>query len=166
MKRLLLAKHWQLFLAISLLYFVGKAIAISLLSRDLKSYAAINTIVDLSVASLILLWVWAISTHFCGFVNTRGWSIVRFKLCFFVFVVLFGAVKFLSLIGIGYHPLVNLVPFLLLIYCYAHASICLKSFELKTRASINEYALDIVLILVFPVGVWFIQPRVNKAVMS
>ncbi len=48
------------------------------------------------------------------------------------------------------------------LYVYAFPVKELKSIELGREAKIGEYAGDVVLMLMWPIGIWFIQPRINK----
>lgn len=50
------------------------------------------------------------------------------------------------------------------LYVYAFPVKELKSIELGREAKIGEYAGDLVLMLVWPIGIWFIQPRINKVI--
>ena len=50
----------------------------------------------------------------------------------------------------------------LMIYIVLYAARTLKTIELGRLAKIDEYAGEAFLIWMVPVGVWFIQPRLNK----
>ena len=36
----------------------------------------------------------------------------------------------------------------------------------KRSVVLNDYVLDVVLIILFPIGIWFLQPRVNKLLIG
>jgi hypothetical protein len=48
------------------------------------------------------------------------------------------------------------------VYCHIYVSRLLKSVELGKRVQVADFFGDFILILFFPIGVWIIQPRVNK----
>jgi hypothetical protein len=50
----------------------------------------------------------------------------------------------------------------LMVYSVLFAAKTLKTIELGRLAKINEYALEAFLIWMVPLGVWFIQPRLNE----
>ncbi len=49
-----------------------------------------------------------------------------------------------------------------ILYCAFFVAKALKSVEQDRSATLKEYAWDILLFLFFPVGVWYLQPRINK----
>lgn len=50
------------------------------------------------------------------------------------------------------------------LYAIIFTAKILKSAELNRKASIVDYLGDIFLIWFFPIGIWIIQPRINKLV--
>ncbi|MBT1687152.1 hypothetical protein [Dawidia soli] len=40
----------------------------------------------------------------------------------------------------------------------------LKTIELDEEARFERYVLDIFLVALLPIGIWFLQPRVNRVV--
>lgn len=45
---------------------------------------------------------------------------------------------------------------------FRNVSKSLKSMELGREAVAKEYILDAILLFLLPIGIWFIQPRVNR----
>jgi len=45
---------------------------------------------------------------------------------------------------------------------YTYTAKTLKSFEIKEDIDINDYFADIFRLLFWPIGIWTIQPRINK----
>lgn len=54
--------------------------------------------------------------------------------------------------------------FFAFLYYQAFPAKVLKSVETKTEASFGDYFGDFMLILFLPIGIWFLQPRINRAV--
>jgi hypothetical protein len=49
-----------------------------------------------------------------------------------------------------------------IIYSFKNVAQSLKSVETGDKARFKEYIIDAILIFCFPIGIWFIQPRLNK----
>jgi hypothetical protein len=49
-----------------------------------------------------------------------------------------------------------------LIYIFSRIPKSLNSIENKRIVKSSEYLKDSLLLFIFPIGVWFIQPRINK----
>jgi hypothetical protein len=54
------------------------------------------------------------------------------------------------------------LTFLGIIYTFKNVSQSLKSIETGEKAKFKDYILDAILIFMFPIGIWFIQPRLNR----
>lgn len=54
------------------------------------------------------------------------------------------------------------------IFCFFHtiyfAAKTIRSAELQRNATFSDFAGDFFLIWLFPIGIWFIQPRINKLI--
>lgn len=58
----------------------------------------------------------------------------------------------------------NLAVVFCLIYCTYFVAKTLVSAEMKREAHFSDYIGEFFLIMLFPVGIWFIQPRINALV--
>lgn len=65
----------------------------------------------------------------------------------------------------GLAALPFLYVFFALFYCFAYPAKALKSIESGKDVSLGDYIGDFFLLLFFPIGVWFIQPRLNRIAM-
>lgn len=52
--------------------------------------------------------------------------------------------------------------FIAVTYCLIHVSRLLKTVELGSPARFEDFFSDVILLFLFPVGIWTIQPRVNR----
>jgi hypothetical protein len=63
----------------------------------------------------------------------------------------------------------SVIPILYVIYAFfdflAFPVRVLKSIELEREAKFGDYLGDFFLILFFPIGIWFLQPRIRKIVV-
>ncbi len=60
------------------------------------------------------------------------------------------------------------LPFFYLMFAFLYSQAfpakTLKSLEMKTEASLGDYFGDFMLILFLPIGIWFLQPRINRVI--
>lgn len=60
------------------------------------------------------------------------------------------------------------IPFLYLFYAFIHffafPTKIIKTIELDRKTTVGDYIGDFFLLLFTPLGVWFIQPRVNTII--
>ena len=49
-----------------------------------------------------------------------------------------------------------------IIYSFKNVAQSLRSVETGDKARFKEYIIDAILIFCFPIGIWFIQPRLNR----
>ncbi len=131
-------------------------------------------------------WFWNVITKLSKLTkNPLGFPYRRIKLFFFIPIIYFCILPFfiayavkatsvpvsqpidgafqLALMGIG----VFLLHFFS-IFCILHtiyfAAKTIRSVELKRNARFSTFVGDFFLIWIFPVGIWFIQPRINKLI--
>lgn len=168
MKLILQAKHWQIFL----LFIIPQLAVESIIGISnqwlLLSFQLLNI-------ALLLMWLWAVAIALNSKSDTSN---ALFKFCF-IYLVLYspygtyaGASYNISeidleLIKKEWLRLLPHITYLInALYCTFFCAQRLKSIELKRPVTLSEYALDILLIILFPIGIWFLQPRVNKLLMG
>ena len=173
MKKILLLKHWQLFL---LFYFIPAILQILLLGEIMDSEKPKNLIALASEAGTLvyLFWIYSMAVYLFR-IKQEKLNIKKFKISFFFltvyfifFIALISFVKigdlFESAWAIGF-VILHLAGIYCYLYCaYFNAKLLNSTGQNKVR--MNEILGDIFLILFFPLGVWFIQPRLNKIVRS
>ncbi len=165
---ILKSTHWAIFLGIVLLTFLAEYltdITASLLLYDFQTdeYRAIRT----TLTTLILLPY----PLFAGFeLDDRLAKCEKFERVPrwrpIAFVMIFLTTSFLAIIttergslaffGLG---AINIVSFL---GVFSFPARRLKSIELRRNAGIWEYTPETFQFLVWPLGVWWLQPRLNK----
>jgi len=180
------AKHWQLFLlnfAIPFfLYMSGIVIMIAVLATQHVHdpytgfrFLPFFILIGLIAAAVQYLWMWASGI----LLNKRLPEELRlnttfFKVCFFypMFYTLFFILIFL--ISIYPEPSFKLI-FLLLIpfhlfsvfcsfYCYYFVARVIKTNEMDRYTSISDYIAEIFMVWFFFIGIWFLQPKINKMI--
>lgn len=129
------------------------------------------------VIAVFFAWFYALGTNlYKKLPPTVNMSLVRFKIFLFIpvayilFICVFLAFIFSNVTaGNPLNPLVFLfiVPLhLFSIFCIFYSlyfiAKTLKAVEWQKPVTFNEFAGEFFLIWFFPIGIWFIQPRINK----
>ena len=52
------------------------------------------------------------------------------------------------------------------LFCIYYNAKLIKSVELKKEANFADFSSDFFLILFFPIGIWIIQPKLNKIIVN
>lgn len=174
MKFFLTLKHWQFFVfACVLPFFI-----------DLTSF--INyTIGAIYVFPLMMIlfvffffgWFYAVGTNLYPKLPAKAkMSLTRFKIFLFFPVFYILAISVFLVVSMPYStsggpiepwifllilPL-HLFSMFCIFYCLYFIAKALKSVETQVSATFSDYLGDFFLIWFFPIGIWFIQPRINK----
>jgi len=168
MIKLLQLKHWQLF---------GLVIGVMIISSffDLVTNQIAWAISMLLLVGIFFGWFWTLAVNLYPKLPTDSkLNLNRFKLFMlipFVYIVaisfLFGGIS----IGTegdstgGYAAIIfpiHIFSMFCIFWCLAFVAKSLKSVELQRTVTFSDYAGEFFLIWFFPIGVWFIQPRINK----
>ena len=161
MKAVLKAKHWQIFLILMLLSFIGNI--------SIGDSSILQTIFDTLFLIVIVSFPLVIGNELYEYVPEN----LKLNYNFFLIngVVVLLIVGAALVFGDGQHYEFSglaALPFYYVIFAYLYVYAFpvkeLKSIELGREAKLGEYAGDMVLMLIWPIGIWFIQPRINKVV--
>ena len=165
------AKHWQIFILLLGVSFFAQLAAMS-------SFAAARSAEDFGpgplfiVMTVLLLfcflgWFWAMGSFLSSIVPAS----LRLRTRFFRFALVYPAVYIFAFIAFFEHPIpamfAIIFPFhLFAMYCIFYnlyfVSKSLVMAETGKPALFYDYAGPFFLIWFFPIGVWFIQPRINR----
>ncbi len=173
MKILLYLKHWQLF---ALLLFIPMIIKAGL------SVAGIPQPIVAAVSAPLLvltfgIWLFTIGTQLHRKLpEPLRESLTLFYISLFLslaYIALFllmaaGLVPGLTLIN-DPSPL-SIFVFLVLhlsamagmLYCFAQIAKFIRAIELQRPVVFRDYASEFIMIWFFPIGIWLLQPRINK----
>ncbi len=172
MKYLIKLKHWQAFI----IYFSGLLLHLIFFKVDLDF--GIITSLELAgvfaIFTLIFFFLWVLAIGI--FTNNIKGNPHRFKNGLLIFAVLCATIGYanLNLERVGLNGQIPewvsmvLMPLTLfgIIYTFYNVSKSIKSIETNKVATLSEYILDAILLFAFPIGVWFIQPRLNDIYVS
>ena len=184
MERLFKAKHWQIFLIAFgiplLLYFSSIILTVGQFKMKLMLILMFFALVLFLGGYLSWLWSMGVS------LQKRIPEQLQISTLLFRIFLFFPVVYYLGLIaffrwGFGYfasniasHSMANLLWILPLhlfaifcfIYCIYFAARVFKTAELMKKVSFTEFAGEFALIWIFPVGIWILQPKINKMVQN
>lgn len=119
-------------------------------------------------------WFYSLGTNlFKRLPVTEKMSLTRFRLFLFIplvymlflmLFIFFDAFRGAEL-GPGIFALIiplHLFSMFCMFYCLYFNAKVLKAVELQRPVTFNDYAGEFFLLWFFPIGVWFIQPRINR----
>jgi hypothetical protein len=160
-------KHWQIFLL-----FFGTPIILLFLSgfnnvlfqNDFLRYI-LPILAGLSMIFIYLGWLWTIG-------NINRYLNSDTKKEFSIFKFLFRATLILGFIilpilrtidnNLFIIKILRFLTFINFLFCIYLISIALQGIEKQKFGQINNLVNDFFLIWIMPIGIWFIQPRLNK----
>lgn len=182
MKFLLKLKHWQLFIPAGGLFILIhiSSIFISVFSAHdfLFSYLAyvFPPLMILTIATLFA-WIYGLVKEFSAEIPSdinpsQKWFKILFTYSLsymFILFILMG----IMFSGKGFEEkyVFIILPFHFLamfcnIYIFWFAGRTLKMAEVKRKVTFSEYAGEFFLMLFFYIGIWILQPRVNKMIQE
>ena len=147
----ILATYLWIGVLIGWMYSIGVSLS-KMLPENTKmnlKFFRICTIIPLILAVVVVV---SASCTYIGIINTESsfWKAdsIIFKIVFTVFFLIFAILTQFTPIAIFYNSH----------FC----SKTLKTIELQQKIKFGKYAIEFFLILFSFIGIWFIQPRVNK----
>jgi hypothetical protein len=178
MKILLKIKHWQLFLILFGLPFGFQIIFISSMigghSDFLFNYFIFFPFLMVLYIAIFFGWFWSIAVGLQYKVPADvKMKVGRFKIFFFtplIYILFIVGFMFIGF-GTGHQPhpgiFALIVPLhLFSMFCMFHnlyfVSKTIKTIELQREVIFSDFAGEFFLIWFFPIGIWFIQPKLNK----
>ena len=154
-------------------FYIGLMIYV-FTSHRFDIFFEILAIIIIIYVSILFGWLYSIGINVCKKIPIDIFiGLLKFKLSIFIPVVyliiiaIFMAVIF-PLTGQPQLPIfVLIIPFhfismACIFYCLHFVAKALKTAEWQQSVSFSDYLGEFFLLCFFPVGIWFIQPRVNK----
>lgn len=137
----------------------------------MKGWITYNTGIVFLVCFLfgfpVIFWIWDIGTK----LNKMLPSEVKLNLTIFKIATLYPPyfVIFLIIYLIFGGDMIYLIPFhfaILVTYIYSNvfAAKTIKSIELGRGAKVSDYMGDVFLLMIYPIGILLIQPRIHKII--
>lgn len=186
------AKHWQLFTLIFGIPFLFQIIVMILMFINIQSNGNPDPtgmfiifkffpIIMLLYMGLLFGWFWSIGVGLQKYIPTEiKMEVKKFKIFFFIpliyilFILIALETAFYGISsgsndvgGVVGKMLIFIVPMHLfsmfcMFYLLYFTSKAIKTTELKRTVSFSDFIGEFFMIWFFPIGIWYIQPRVNK----
>jgi len=179
MKKLLTIKHWQLFLLLIGVPFIFQIFFVSTLFMSDDPLEMIRFFPNMMVivVGVFFGWFYAMGTSLHKRLpETVTMNLTLFKIFLCIPVIYLFTISILlfemfssALSGDTVNPFVFLIIFPLhlfsmfcIFYCLYFNAKALKSVEMQRPLTFSDFAGEFFLIWFFPIGIWIIQPRINK----
>lgn len=166
MRIFLRAKHWQVFLVLFALPTVAQFATMSATNPPYWFVAVMILCVVGSVS-----WFWSMGAFFSSILP----STMRVSLGFFHFALVYPViyVPFFLWFALGATPIsvlailpLHLFAMFCMFYDLYFVSRIFVMAETGRKASFSDYIGPLMLLWFYPVGIWIIQPRVNRLYLS
>lgn len=179
MTKLLTLKHWQLFVLLMGLPTIFQFVIIGsiIISRNPTIFFIAFPIMMIFFVTFFFGWFYALGTNLHKKLPaTVAMNLTRFKIFLFIPVVymllisvfIFGLFSNFSS-GVEPNPAIfalivplHLFSMFCIIYCLYFIAKALKTVEWQKPVTFSDFAGEFFLIWFFPIGIWIIQPRLNK----
>lgn len=181
MKNFLTLKHWQLFILLFGIPFIFQSLTMGTIisQRNPIEFMQYFPIMMIVVMVLFFSWFYTLGTNLhTKLPGTVSMNLTRFKIFLFIplvymiflSVMLFNLFSNMTLLNanpkIAIFVLilipVHLFSMFCIFYCLYFISKSLKSVELQKEVTFNDFSGEFFLFWFFLIGVWFLQPRINK----
>ena len=161
MEKLLSAKHWQIFILVLVGLFLG--------NLKIDNDAALTSI--LRILGILIYAIYPLTVgHFMQEYVPKKVDLNHsfFLINMFLWITVYSIVTAISDgQGMTFHGLVALPIFYVfyaILHSFAFPAKTLKTVELGRKVSFGEYVGDFFMFLFLPLGIWFLQPRINKII--
>ncbi len=162
-------KNWQLFLLLCTTYIFGTVLWSG--NSEILGIKTLYLSVTFSVITLIIFFSWVFLLGV--FLNSIKENTYRFNKWFLLIASLLGMFIYIELnlsrlgnesfqLPVVFSILLAPLGMLGILYTFYNVPKSLKTLELGRKAHLTEFILDSLLMFAFPIGIWFIQPRINK----
>jgi hypothetical protein len=159
------AKHWQIFILVFVVYLVGQMALVGSIMFS-KGGLLAGLVMTLSTLGLFV-WFWSLGSYFNSIVRPElrmKWGFFRVALIYPPFYFVFFIATFESsspgLFGLII-PL-HLFAMVCMFYLLYFVSKSLVLAETSKPALFYDYAGPFFLLWFFPIGIWIVQPKVNR----
>lgn len=174
-KFFLRAKHWQIFFPIFGLFFLGEiTFAVSVPAAEPTDAGFQKAVIATGIFTALFMlffvsWFWSLGSFLTSIVNPS----IRLRMRFFRFSLLFPLIYLPGFIAVFDSMTTSPGLFLIIFPLHAFATYCMfyllyfvsKSLALAERnqpVSFYDYSGSFFLLWFFPIGIWIVQPRINR----
>jgi len=161
MKSILTLKHWQIFLVL--------VVGALMYNFNIEGDQFSTMIIRIIGAVIYSLWPILAGNELNQLLPRK----VTVNFNFFLINILISLGTFISILVLsngegmtftGIYAIPMLYVFFAILYCLAFPAKLLNCIEAGKEVSVGQYLGDFFLVLFLPIGIWFLQPRINKVV--
>ena len=161
MKSILKLKHWQVFIIL--------IVGLLLNNFTIEDNQTLTTIFSITGAIIYFMWPLLVGHGLYQILLDRiNLNYNFFIINSFVWLTAWIIIMIMSdgqgMIFNGVAALPGFYVFYALLYYLAFPARTLKSIEKGKKADFGEYIGDFFLIVFLPIGIWFLQPRINRVI--
>lgn len=173
MEIFLKAKHWQIFTITFGIPLILNLIGLAL-SPIVGYYPIIierfNSIFNLISLMVYFGWVASVVIVFQKKIPKENkMDVGRFKIIFsalVIYMIIFFLIFHLPRINLWFKIPIQLFPMFCFLYIIYFVSRTLATFEFQRKVTFSDYSENFYLICVLPIGIWNIQPKINKLIKN
>lgn len=185
-EKFLKAEHWQIFIITFGLPFLIQIILMPtiFIGNDPRIMMAVFPIIMIIFIAGLFGWFWSVGVGLQRKVPSGViMKVKKFKIFFFVpliymlFLLIFMGSLFGSVLDKGNEPSVAFVGgiFAVIFPLHLFSMFCIfyslyfvaktfKTVELQREVSFSDFAGEFFMIWFFPIGIWIVQPKINKMI--
>jgi hypothetical protein len=163
MESILKAKHYQIFLIPIIGLFIGNT---TITGEPIYS----------AMFSIVGFWIFMSYPFLIGYSlqkyipNNISLNNNLFQINVFIILAAYSVVMILSGgQGLSFSG-IEAIPFFYVVYAFLHSlsfpAKSVKTIELGQKAKLGDYLGDFFLIVFIPIGIWFLQPRINRIIVN
>ena len=163
MKQLLTAKHWQVFIFMMLSGAIG-----NIRIEGDPTFSALMPMIGALLYTVYPLSIGYLMQSYLPRKIVLNHNLFLFNVV--IWIIVYAAVMILTdgqgMVFSGLAAIPILYVFYAILHTFSFPARTLKSIELGKKASVSEYIGDVFLMIFLPVGIWFLQPRINKIIAA
>lgn len=169
MENLIKLKHWQIFIILGTGFILNLVLSGIDFPIGKLTSSELSTMIGILTLILYFLWVLIIGLYLNN-IPDNPYKFNKWILVSSIVFSIFGYSElYLQRLGNENYLMPEWISFLLtlltffgLFYTFYNVPKSLKSIELDKKSKFSDYIISAVLLFAFPIGVWFIQPRLNR----
>jgi hypothetical protein len=163
MKSILKLKHWQVFIILILGLFIG--------NFEIEGNPTLTTILLLVGMTIYFSWILLVGHGLYQFLPDKiELNYNLFLINSFIWLTAYIIVMVISdgqgMTFSGVEAIPGFYVFFTFLHFLMFPARTLKSIEKDKKADIGECIGDFFLIVFLPIGIWFLQPRINKVTLG
>jgi len=173
---MLRARHWQIFLLFIVASFIMQIASWNLFDAMLGSsdlaQPALLFLVVMSVGIILWFsWFWFVAAFLNSVIGNELRPGMRLFALALIFQLLYVVPGMILIVGVKTPPIAIIIPLhLFAMYCMFYVlyyvSRSLVMAESGRRVSFYDFSGPFFLLWFFPIGIWFLQPRINALYKS